>query len=306
MRKPLSRRDVLVGLLAGSAPATAANVCDHYDASNPPHAEGFEHESRTAGGRTHNLYWKGSGPAVFVLHEIPGLYRADIDLARRIAKCGFTAYVPLFFGQPGDCHPWRNLLTKPFNPVSEFSYWLPRTPPAAEWLKPQLEFAHSKSGGKGVALIGMCLTGSLPLAVISSPLVKATVLCQPTNPFLFPWLPDLSSKERDAVRTSTTAVLGFHFSHDHFSPEARWKTLRGLLGARLTEMIINSNKGNPGGVATGAHSTLGGDGMGPAQEIAFQLAIRYIDNRVSDPPTTKPYPDPQEPLPPGFVQPPKT
>jgi hypothetical protein len=67
-------------------------------------------------------------------------------------------------------------------------------------------------------------------------------------------------------------------------------------------MIINSNPGNNGGVDPSAHSTLGGDGMGPAQNIAFDLAIRYIDNRISDSPIRKPYPNPQEHLPPGFIQ----
>jgi dienelactone hydrolase len=183
MQKLLSRRSALFGILTCSR-AAEGNVCDHFDSANPPGVEGFDCEVRTVGDRTHSLYWKGSGsgPAVFVLHEIPGLYRADIDLARRIEKQGFTVFVPLFFGRPGECHPKRNLLTKPLNPGSEFSYWLPSTPRAARWLEPQLEFAFTKSKGKGVALIGMCLTGSLPLAVISSPLVKAAVLCQPNQP----------------------------------------------------------------------------------------------------------------------------
>ena len=299
MARMISRRQILVALAAG-ARAARASVCQHYDTSNPPGIEGFEGESRTAGSRTHSLFRIGQGPAVFVLHEIPGLYRADIDLARRMAKCGFTAYVPLFFGKPGECHPVRNLLTKPLNPASEFSYWLPQTPPAVHWLRPQLDFAYRRSGGRGVALIGMCLTGSLPLAVISSTIVKAAVICQPTNPFLFPWLTDLSGPERRALCSSTADVLGFHFSHDRYSPEARWSTLHRYLGNRLTEMIIDSDPGNAGGVATGAHSTLAGDGMGPAQEIAFQLAVRYIDNRISDTPTHQPFPNPGEPLPPGF------
>lgn len=305
MRRAFSRREILLGMLA-SATASWASVCDHFDPSNPPGMEGFQCEPRTADGHTHSLYSKGSGPAVFVLHELPGLYRADIDLARRVAKCGFTAYVPLFFGKPDECHPVRNVILKPLDPVSEFSFWLPHTPAAARWLEPQLAYAHSKSGGKGVAIMGMCLTGSLPLAVISSPLVKAVVLCQPTNPFLFPSLVDLSKADRDKLTTVSTQVLGFHFSQDHLSPEARWNTLRKLLSDRLTEMIIDSRPGNPGGVSSGAHSTLAGDGIGSAQEQAFQFAIRYMDNRISETPTTKPWPSPDEQLPPGFVDPPGT
>jgi Dienelactone hydrolase family len=137
MQKLLSRRSALFGILTCSR-AAEGNVCDHFDSANPPGVEGFDCEVRTVGDRTHSLYWKGSGsgPAVFVLHEIPGLYRADIDLARRIEKQGFTVFVPLFFGRPGECHPKRNLLTKPLNPGSEFSYWLPSTPRAARWLEP--------------------------------------------------------------------------------------------------------------------------------------------------------------------------
>jgi dienelactone hydrolase len=113
----------------------------------------------------------------------------------------------------------------------------PTSPAAARWLEPQLVYAHSLSGGKGVALIGMCLTGSLPLALISSNLVRAAVLCQPTNPFLFPRLTDLSAKDRKALQTITFDVLGFHFSNDRFWPEARWNFLRKRLKGRLTEKI---------------------------------------------------------------------
>jgi dienelactone hydrolase len=290
-------------LSAFSAPLLKAGVCVNFDPNNPAGMEGFFAEPRTAAGRTHMLYSMGSGPAVFVCHEVPGLYRADIDLARRVAKSGFTAYVPLFFGQPGECRTVYHLLSIGLNPASEFNFWLPRTPSAAHWLEPQLAYAHAKSGGKGVAVIGMCLTGSLPLAVMCSLELKAAVLCQPTNPFLLHSSLDLSKSDREKAVASKTDVLALKFSQDPKSPEARWRTLESLFKNRLSELVIDSRKMNMHGISHDAHSILAGsysNAAGAPTAAAFERVIRFIDARISDPPRLVPYPNPGEPLPPGF------
>ena len=47
------------------------------------------------------VYHAGKGPAVLVMHELPGLTPACISLAEDIAAAGFTVYLPLLFGRPG-------------------------------------------------------------------------------------------------------------------------------------------------------------------------------------------------------------
>ena len=51
----------------------------------------FATEQFTADGVTHQVYVQGSGPAVIVLSEIPGITPLVADFARRVADAGCTA-----------------------------------------------------------------------------------------------------------------------------------------------------------------------------------------------------------------------
>jgi len=48
--------------------------------------------------RMYEVLRGGSGPAVLVLHEIPGLHPGVIDFARRLIVAGYTVYLPSLFG----------------------------------------------------------------------------------------------------------------------------------------------------------------------------------------------------------------
>jgi len=54
------------------------------------------------GGISHTVYKRGTGPAVLLLHELPGLSHPTFDLADGFIEQGFTLYVPLLFGKAGD------------------------------------------------------------------------------------------------------------------------------------------------------------------------------------------------------------
>jgi hypothetical protein len=51
-------------------------------------------------------------------------------------------------------------------------------------------------------------------------------------------------------------VLGLRFTHDIAVPEARFETLRRVLGDRFIAVEIDSSKGNPHGIPRVAHSVL--------------------------------------------------
>jgi dienelactone hydrolase len=50
---------------------------------------------------TRSVYRRGSGPAVIVIHEIPGLHPLVIRFADRIVASGMTVFLPVLFGEPG-------------------------------------------------------------------------------------------------------------------------------------------------------------------------------------------------------------
>lgn len=303
----LSRRQIIVAALS----SVASFFCAPAKAALPGTADSDGDQIMANAGFTryqppgtsHRIYRGGKGPAVLILHEIPGLYPADIDLASRVAKCGFTAVIPVFFGKPGDDHAVRNLLFQCFVPFTQFHCWIPDvTSRAAHWLAKLVPELHRECGGKGVGVIGMCLTGSLPLALIRVPEVKAAVLCQPTNPFVWKHSLDISKDDlQAAIERRELTVLAIKFSGDGKSPHQRFETLRKKFTSHFSELIIKSGK-EGSALGRAQHSVLGGDyDHGPtaaATREAFDRVIRYLDERLSDPPTRSPYPQPKEICPP--------
>jgi hypothetical protein len=63
----------------------------------------FEATTFEYAGRTRAVYRAGSGPAVIVMHEMPGLHPLVIDFGRRLVDEGYTV---LMVDQPG--HPTRD------------------------------------------------------------------------------------------------------------------------------------------------------------------------------------------------------
>ena len=55
----------------------------------------------THAGRTYPVYRRGSGPAVIVMHEMPGLHPLVVRFADRVAEAGMTVFCPSLFGTPG-------------------------------------------------------------------------------------------------------------------------------------------------------------------------------------------------------------
>jgi dienelactone hydrolase len=64
--------------------------------------EGFEMKAFTSSsGRTRNVYRRGSGPAVIIIHEVPGITPDVATFARRVADHGMTVVLPNLLGTPG-------------------------------------------------------------------------------------------------------------------------------------------------------------------------------------------------------------
>ena len=63
--------------------------------------EGFEHSTFTFEGKTRDVYRAGSGPAVIVIAEVPGITPKVAEFGRRVAALGCTAVLPRLFGVAG-------------------------------------------------------------------------------------------------------------------------------------------------------------------------------------------------------------
>ena len=52
-------------------------------------------------GKTRDVYRRGRGPGVVVMHEVPGSTPPVAAFATRVADAGFTVVAPQLFGTPG-------------------------------------------------------------------------------------------------------------------------------------------------------------------------------------------------------------
>jgi dienelactone hydrolase len=228
----------------------------------------FTERSFTHDGTTRRVFGAGTGPAVIVIHEMPGITPPVADFARRVRDAGFSVRMPSLFGDPG--RPMSTgyvmkSLTQGCVAKEFVTLALDRTSPAIGWLRALAADAHAECGGPGVGAIGMCFTGGFALAMMVDDILLAPVLSQPSLP-----LPitkghrrDLGISDEDLARVkercateADLCVLGLRFTHDRSAPPERFQRLREELGDKFVAVELDSSPGNPHGHPRSAHSVL--------------------------------------------------
>ena len=63
--------------------------------------EGFAEQTFTHDGTTRAVFVAGTGPAVIVIHEMPGLTPHVAAFGQRVVDAGFHVRMPSLFGEPG-------------------------------------------------------------------------------------------------------------------------------------------------------------------------------------------------------------
>ncbi len=217
-------------------------------------------------GVEHPVYRRGEGPAVLVMHELPGLTPEVVRFANWVVDAGFTVFVPCLFGKAGDEYKKlqsfgsmaRACLRKEFRVLAKR-----HASPVTSWLRALCKSAYDELGGKGVGAIGMCMTGNFALALMVDEHMMAPVLSQPSLPFSVSkgHKESLHLSPEDLVTVKRRAeqgvpVLGLRFSNDFLCPKERFVTLRRELGDSFEGIEIDSDPGNAHGIGPRAHSVL--------------------------------------------------
>lgn len=254
----------------------------------------LERSEATYDGVTRTVFRGGQGPAVIVIHEIPGLYPGVVAFGRRLIAAGMTAYFPSLFGEPG-----REISTGYFVGAfaracvaREFATWATRkTSPIVSWLRALARDAHAVCGGPGVGAIGMCLTGGFALAMMVDDIMVAPVLSQPSLPFPVSRAHrrDLGISDADLVQVrrrcaAGTPVMGLRFTADPGSPGERFERLREELGDRFIGIEIDSSPGNPYGLPRNAHAVVTRhlvDEPGHPTRIALERVIAFFREQLA-------------------------
>jgi dienelactone hydrolase len=246
--------------------------------------DGFERFEFERDGKTKPVYRRGRGPGVILMHELPGMVPECIDLARAIAAAGYTVFMPLFFGRPGQrpkmiASTATVCLSREFTALSRG-----RTSPITGWLRALARLARQEAGGPSVGAIGMCLTGGLALALLLEEDVAAPVLCQPVLPIVFPWSgaaqradlgldPDHLEAIRARVEREDIPLLGFRFAGDWLCPQERFARLRQEFGDRFLE---HQMPGDGHALLTQHYGRLSEED----QEAVWRTLIGFLNDRL--------------------------
>jgi dienelactone hydrolase len=257
-----------------------------------PEVPGFEQFPFTHQGRTHPVYRAGTGPAVIVVHEIPGIHPGMLDFAQRLLAADYSVYLPSLFGRAGQPASTGAVLRSILRVcvTREFAILADRTSPVVTWLRALAAQAHGECGGPGVGAIGMCLTGGFALAMAVEPAVWAPVASQPGLPA------PLTARKRAAVGLDAAdltavkarthrglCVLGLRFSADRGCPAERFQRLRHELGDGFEAIEVDSSPGNPYGIPTRAHAVLTVDLVDEPSHptrAALDRVLGFLDQRL--------------------------
>ena len=141
----------------------------------------------------------------------------------------------------------------------------------------------------------MCLTGTLPLALLSEKPVQAVVMCQPATPFYFLSAgyarraalnisgADLAfAKQR--VSSEQIELLGFRFAGDKLCQAQRFEQLEHQFGPAFKDLTIPLSDYDKNAIPQGAHSVLCGhynDCAGHPTRQRFDRMVEYLQRSLT-------------------------
>ncbi len=203
------------------------------------------------------VYRRGQGPAVIIIHEMPGLHPLVVRFANRVAAAGLTVFLPSLFGTPGKPLSMGYALGAMAKAVCisrEFECWATdRSSPIVDWLRALSRKVHGECGGPGVGALGMCFTGNFALAMMTEPAVIAPVMAQPSLPF------PVGQTRKAALGVSPAEIacakrrftdenlslIGLRFHGDPVVPAERFATLKATFGNRFEAIELDSKDAQP-------------------------------------------------------------
>ena len=198
------------------------------------------------------VYVAGSGPAVVLMPEMPGISPDVLRLARWVRDAGFTVFIPSLFGTDG-AFPTVELGRRVMRRAcvsAEFRVFAGGgTSPITAWLRALAKDAHIECGGPGVGAIGLCFTGNFALTMALEPCVIAPVVNHPSLPLDDQTVLELDDDDagrlHDRVNEDGLSVLAFRFQGDRWCTAQRFAAYRALLGDAFDGRVIEDCAANP-------------------------------------------------------------
>lgn len=197
------------------------------------------------------VYVAGSGPAVVLMPEMPGISPDVLRLARWVRDAGFTVHVPSLFGVDG-AYPTveggEKVVRRACVSAEFRAFAGGGTSPVTVWLRGLARQAHAECGGPGVGTIGLCFTGNFALTMALEPAVIAPVVNHPSLPLDDPAGLEISDEDASAVRDRIArdglTVLAYRFDDDRWCTGQRFAAYQALLGDAFDGRVLPGSSAN--------------------------------------------------------------
>jgi len=211
----------------------------------------FTRREITLDGATKAVYVAGTGPAVIVMTEMPGISPHVARFARWVRDAGFTVYMPSMFGRDGavpDAEEGKAVFQRACVSAEFRAFAGNASSPVTQWLRALARLAHAECGGPGVGAIGMCFTGNFALTMMLEPAVLAPVLSQPSLPLDNPGGIEISQEEiaqvRQRLEREDLTVMAYRFEGDRFCRAQRFAAYADALGDRFVARVLPDSAAN--------------------------------------------------------------
>ncbi len=206
---------------------------------------------REVDGVTKTVYVGGSGPAVVLMPEMPGISPDVLRFARWVRDAGFTVHLPSLFGTDGaypTAEEGEQVVRRACVSAEFRAFAGGGTSPVTSWLRGLARLAHAECGGPGVGAIGLCFTGNFALTMALEPAVVASVVNHPSLPLDDPGGLELGDEDalaiRDRVSRDGLKVLAYRFDGDRWCTGQRFAAYQALLGDAFDGRVLPDGAAN--------------------------------------------------------------
>ncbi|MCA1654817.1 MAG: dienelactone hydrolase family protein [Sphingomicrobium sp.] len=253
----------------------------------------FQRFKFRADGTERTVYRMGSGPPVIVMHEVPGISAEVLRFVRKVVDAGFEVLLPHLFGVLGkktnELNRVRELarlcISREWHVLAEN-----RSSPICDWLRALARYIHHESGGCGVGVVGMCVTGNFALTMTLDDAVVAPVLAHPSFPLpitaakaaALHVTPETLDNARRRIRDEGLKLMGVRFTSDLlFCRAARFERLRREFGTAFEAVEVSGCAAKQHPEPPHSVLTIGLiDREGEPTREAVDKVIRFLSDRL--------------------------
>jgi dienelactone hydrolase len=228
------------------------------------------------------LFVRGEGPPLILLHELPGLADITFELGDYFVKAGFKVILPLLFGRAGDDNALLGFAKVCIRKELR-DLWLGKDTKIVQLIQELAQRESQAANNAGVGVVDMCLTGNMVLALLlnnhgtRSP-ITAPVLAQPSSSYSAPAL--AAARNGDIARP----VMALRFEKDRICKRHSFNKLEQAFGecpvANSLSLIVRDIKGNKYSTLTYDYEPLSIDVRTNEEIDAHKEVVSFLKQQI--------------------------